>query len=79
MVEAAWVAVAHNTFWKAKFARYERRLGAGKAIVAIARQMLVSVWYLWHNRTVDRHSELWPSPTSCGPGPSKAAKRCGMA
>ncbi len=57
MVEAAWVAVAHNAFWKAKFARYERRLGAGKAIVAIARQMLVSVWYLWHNRTVDRHSD----------------------
>ena len=56
MVEAAWVAVAHNAFWKAKFARYQRRLGDGKAIVAIARQMLVSTWYLWHNRTVDRHS-----------------------
>ncbi|HSN78659.1 MAG TPA: IS110 family transposase, partial [Anaerolineae bacterium] len=56
MVEAAWVAVAHNAFWKAKFARYQRRLGNGKAIVAIARQMLVSTWYLWHNRTVDRHS-----------------------
>ena len=25
--------------------------------MAIARQMLVSVWYLWHNRTVDRHSD----------------------
>jgi transposase len=57
MVEAAWVAVTHNAFWKAKFARYARRLGKGKAIVAIARQMLVSVWYLWHNRTVDRHSD----------------------
>jgi transposase len=57
MVEAAWVAVQHNTHWRTKFARYERRLGDGKAIVAIARQMLVSVWYLWHNRTVDRHSD----------------------
>ena len=57
MVEAAWVAVAHNAFWKAKFARLARRLGDGKAIVAIARQMLVSVWYLWHNHTVDRHSD----------------------
>jgi transposase len=57
MVEAAWSAVTHNTYWKAKFARYERRLGAGKAIVAIARQMLVSVWYLWHNRIVDRHND----------------------
>jgi len=57
MVEAAWVAVEHNAFWQAKFARLAQRLGAAKAIVAIARQMLVSVWYLWHNRTVDRHSD----------------------
>ncbi len=57
MVEAAWSAVTHNAYWKAKFERYDRRLGDGKAIVAIARQMLVSVWYLWHNHTVDRHTD----------------------
>jgi transposase len=57
MVEAAWIAVQHNAFWKAKFARLTHRIGDAKAIVAIARQMLVSVWYLWHNRTVDRHSD----------------------
>jgi transposase len=57
MVEAAWVAVEHNAFWKAKFAHLARRIGDAKAIVAVARQMLVSVWYLWHNRTVDRHSD----------------------
>jgi len=57
MVEAAWVAVEHNAFWKAKFAHLARRIGDAKAIVAIARQMLVSMWYLWHNRTVDRHSD----------------------
>jgi transposase len=57
MVEAAWSAVTHNAYWKEKFARYDRRLGAGKAIVAIARQMLVSVWYLWHNHSVDRHTD----------------------
>ena len=51
------MAVTHNTFWKAKFARLAQRIGDAKAIVAIARQMLVSVWYLWHNRTVDRHSD----------------------
>ena len=56
MVEAAWVAVEHNAFWKAKFARLARRIGDAKAIVAIARQLLLSVWYLWHNRTTDRHS-----------------------
>jgi len=57
MVEAAWVAVQHNAFWKAKFGRLVCHIGDPKAIVAIARQMLVSVWYLWHNRTVDRHSD----------------------
>lgn len=57
MVEAAWIAVQHNAFWKAKFARLAHRIGDAKAIVAIARQMLVSAWYLWHNRTVDRHSD----------------------
>jgi transposase len=57
MVEAAWVAVQHNAFWKEKFGRLASRIGDAKAIVAIARQMLVSVWYLWHNRTIDRHSD----------------------
>jgi transposase len=57
MVGAAWVAVGHNAFWQVKFAHLARRIGEPKAIVAIARQMLVSVWYLWHNRTVDRHSD----------------------
>ena len=57
MVEAAWSAVAHNDHWRAKFSRYAQRHGDSKAIVAIARHMLVSVWYLWHNRLVDRHSD----------------------
>ena len=57
MVEAAWVAVPHRAFWKAKFARLASRIGDAKAIVAMARQMLVSVGYLWHNRIVDRHSD----------------------
>lgn len=57
MVEAAWSAVTHNAYWKAKFARYAPRLGEAKAIVAIARHMLVSIWYLWHNHSVDRHSD----------------------
>lgn len=57
MVEAAWSAVAHNVYWQAKFTRYCQRHSAGKAIVAIARQLLVSVWYLWHNRLTDRHSD----------------------
>jgi transposase len=57
MVEAAWVAVSHNAHWKAKFAAYSRRMSSNQAIVAIARQMLVCVWHLWHDRTIDRHTD----------------------
>jgi hypothetical protein len=57
MVEAAWRAVTHNAYWKARFAHYAPRLGEAKAIVAIARHLLVTVWYLWYNRCVDRHSD----------------------
>jgi transposase len=57
MVEAAWTAVRENLYWKTKFERYAQRLGKPKAIVAIARQMLVVVWHLWHKREVDRHTD----------------------
>jgi len=57
MVEAAWSAVAHNAHWQAKFSRYCQRHAPAKAIVAIARQLLVSIWYLWHNRLVDRYND----------------------
>jgi transposase len=33
---------------------------------------------LWHNRTVDRHTDALASPTSCGP-PSTAARPCATA
>ena len=56
MVEAAWVAVLHNAYWKARFEHLGRRLSKEKAIVAIARQMLVVVWHVWHNGEPDQHT-----------------------
>ncbi len=56
MVEAAWVAVIHNPYWKARFEHLCRRLSREKAIVAIARQMLVVVWHVWHDRKPDQHT-----------------------
>lgn len=47
LVEAAWSAVAHHPFWKAQFERLVPSLGKGKAIVAIARKLLVVVWASW--------------------------------
>ena len=57
MVESAWVAVIHNPHWKARFEHLCRHLSKEKAIVAIARQMLVVVWHVWHDREPDQHME----------------------
>ncbi len=46
LVEAAQVAVLHDPHWKAELQRLEPRLGRSKAIVAIARKILVVVWHL---------------------------------
>lgn len=57
MVEAAWVAVIHNAHWKTRFDRLCKRLSKEQAIVAIARQMLVVVWHVWHDHESDRHTD----------------------
>ena len=46
LVEAAQAAVLHDPHWKAELKRLEPRIGRSKAIVAIARKMLVVVWHL---------------------------------
>jgi transposase len=57
LVEAAWVAVIHNPYWKARFEHLCRHLSKEKAIVAIARQLLVVVWHTWHDHEVDQHTD----------------------
>jgi len=58
MVEAAWVAVGKDPHWRAEFQRLERRIGAGKAIVAIARKMLVVVWHVLSRQAGDRRADV---------------------
>jgi transposase len=58
LVEAAWVAVERHPYWKAEFARLAGRLGKGKAIVAMARRLLVTIWHVLTERVADRHGEL---------------------
>jgi len=57
LVEAAWSAVTHHPFWKAEFERLVPSLGKGKAIVAIARKLLVVVWHVLTHQVVDRHAD----------------------
>jgi len=50
MVEAAWVTVRFNPYWKAQFKQLEKRMHRNQAIVAVARRMLVSIWHILTKR-----------------------------
>ena len=55
LVEAAWVAVRSDPYWKAQLKRLEKRMHRNKAIVAIARRLLVSIWHILTKREPYRH------------------------
>jgi hypothetical protein len=55
LIEAARIAVVYHAHWKHEYARLEKRLGSNKAIVAIARRLLIGVWHVWSKRVADRH------------------------
>lgn len=57
LVEAAWVAVQFDTAWRAQFDRLAQRIGRRKAIVAIARKLLVVIWHVLSQQRVDRQAD----------------------
>jgi transposase len=57
LVEAAQIAANTHPHWKAELARLEPRLGRNKAIVAIARKLLMAVWFVLSYQTTDRYAE----------------------
>jgi transposase len=63
MVEAAQRAARTHPHWKAELARLEPRLGRPKAIVAIARKLLVAVWHVLAEQGADRFAE--PGQVAC--------------
>jgi transposase len=58
LVEAAHTAVRRHPHWKAVFERLEVRIGTQKAIVAIARKLLIAIWHIWHKRQLDLHGDV---------------------
>jgi len=58
LVEAAWSAVDHHPYWPAACERLVPSLGKGKAIVAIARKLLVVVWQVLTHQVADCHADL---------------------
>jgi transposase len=57
LVEAAHVAANSHPHWKAELARLQPRQGYNKAIVAIARKLLVTVWHVLARKVADRFAE----------------------
>jgi transposase len=57
MVDAANHAIVHHPYWKHEFERLELRLGRSKAVVAIARKLLVVVWHVLSKAQADRHAD----------------------
>ena len=58
LVEAAWAAVRHAPHWRRQFEQLAVRIGEAKAIVAIARKLLVVIWHVLTARTADRHADV---------------------
>jgi len=57
MVEAAWVAVRSDPYWKAQFQALKKRgKHANQAVVAIARKILVAIWHVLSKCEPRRHS-----------------------
>jgi len=55
LIETAWAAVNYDPYWKQEFDRLSQRLIPGKAIVAIARRLLVVLWHVLSKRQSYRH------------------------
>jgi transposase len=58
LVEAAWIAVQHYPYWHKQFEQLSARRGKHKAIVAIARKLLVVVWNVLTLQVADRQAEV---------------------
>jgi len=55
LVEAAWGAMRSDPYWKAQYQRLTKVKHPSKAIVAIARRLLVSVWHILTKREPYHH------------------------
>lgn len=57
LVEAAWITVRFDRRRQEQFERLAERIGRRKAIVAIARKLLVVIWHVLFHRRVDRQAD----------------------
>jgi transposase len=57
LVEVAWAAVSKPGHWQTVFEKLSARVGKGKAIVAIARKLLVVVWHVLTKEVADQKAD----------------------
>jgi transposase len=57
LIEAARTAVQTHPYWKHEFTRLAKRIGEHKAVVAIARKLLIVVWHVLMARSADRRAD----------------------
>lgn len=57
MVQAAHHAVDKHPHWQAQFERLEPRLGRSKAVVTIARKLLIAVWHVLTEGIADKFAD----------------------
>ena len=50
LIEVAWAAVQNSTIWRGRYQKLAHKKGSQKAIVAIARRILVTIWHVWQKR-----------------------------
>jgi transposase len=56
LIEAAWIAIRYDRHWQEQFNRLAARIGQNKAIVAIARKLLVVIWNVLTHHVADRRA-----------------------
>lgn len=56
LIESAWKAVQMSPLWKQRYEELKKRKGSCKAIVAIARKLLVTIWYVLAREETDRNA-----------------------
>lgn len=56
LVEAMWRTVECSDHWRGEFERLTRRMPPAKAIVALARKMLVVIWHVLTEQAADQHA-----------------------
>lgn len=57
LVEAAQAAVRTHDHWGAIYKRLSKRMHKKKALIAVARKLLVTIWHVLTKREVDRHGD----------------------